>query len=377
MLKIILSPDSFKGSITAMEAAQAMAEGIQEDYPAHELVLLPAADGGEGTMRNLVAATGGKVSEVEVHDPLGRKVKASYGVLGDQETCVVEIAEASGLTLLSSHERNPEIASSFGTGELILHALNAGFRKFIIGLGGSATNDAGAGMLQALGMKLLDRNEESIEPGGGPLRNLYKIDQSQFDSRISESTFLIAVDVENPLIGPKGASAIFGPQKGATPEMVQFLDQNLVNFANIVERFTNVSLHNKKGAGAAGGAGGAFQVFFPGEMNRGIDIVLKEMCFEKHLIDADLIITGEGKTDIQSFSGKAPFGIAEFAIKKGKPVILISGSVEDKVREHLLPYFSEVHSIVDETISAEESMSKAFYHLRVKTKSVINEYFKS
>jgi len=376
-VKIILSPDSFKGSITAMEAAQAMAKGIREDYPNFNLVLLPAADGGEGTMRNLVAATGGEVIEVEVHDPLGRKVKASYGVLGDNETCVVEIAEASGLTLLSSQERNPAIASSFGTGELILHALNAGFRKFIIGLGGSATNDAGAGMLQALGMKLLDENAESIETGGSSLRNLHKIDQSQFDSRISESTFLIAVDVDNPLVGPNGASAIFGPQKGATSEMVQILDENLVNFANIVEKLTNISLHNQKGAGAAGGAGGTFQVFFPGEMNRGIDIVLKEMGFENHLIDADLIITGEGKTDIQSFSGKAPFGIAEVAFNKGKPVILISGSVDDEVREQLLPYFNEVHSVVDESVSAEDSMSKASYHLRIKTKNVINEYLKS
>lgn len=376
-MKIILSPDSFKGSITAMEAAQAMAQGIREVYPNFNLVLLPAADGGEGTMRNLVAATGGEVIEVEVHDPLGRKVKASYGVLGDNETCVVEIAEASGLTLLSSQERNPAIASSFGTGELILHALNAGFRKFIIGLGGSATNDAGAGMLQALGMKFLDQNGESIEAGGSSLRNLHKIDRSQFDSRISESTFLIAVDVDNPLVGPNGASAIFGPQKGATSEMVQILDENLVNFANIVEKLTNISLHNKKGAGAAGGAGGTFQVFFPGEMNRGIDIVLKEMGFESHLIDADLIITGEGKTDIQSFSGKAPFGIAEVAFNKGKPVILISGSVDDEVREHLLPYFNEVHSVVDESVSAEDSMSKAYYHLRIKTKNVINEYLKS
>ncbi|WP_017378556.1 glycerate kinase [Paenisporosarcina sp. TG-14] len=376
-MKIILAPDSFKGSISALEAANAMAQGIQEIQPAFELVILPAADGGEGTMSNLVAATDGEVFGVAVQDPLGRKVVARYGVLGDKETCVVEIAEASGLTLLMDQERNPVLASTYGTGELILHALNSGFRKFIIGLGGSATNDGGVGMLQALGMKFLNQNGEVLAQGGGALRHLHKIDQAHFDKRVSESSFLIACDVENPLVGLEGASAIFGPQKGATPDMVHQLDGNLLNYADVVERMTGISLHEKKGAGAAGGAGGAFQVFFTGEMKRGIDVVLEAIGFEGQLVDADLIVTGEGKTDAQTLSGKTPFGIAEAAMKIGKPVILISGMVDETSVEMLLPYFTEVHSVVDETVSAEESMEEAFHHLKMKTKKVIEEYIKN
>ncbi|WP_019415169.1 glycerate kinase [Paenisporosarcina sp. TG20] len=376
-MKIILAPDSFKGSISALDAAQAMAQGILETQPTFELVLLPAADGGEGTMTNLVAATDGKEFEVAVQDPLGRRVVANYGVLGDKETCVVEIAEASGLTLLQDQERDPLLASTYGTGELILHALNAGFRKFIIGLGGSATNDAGVGMLQALGMQFLDQKGKELGQGGGALRDLHKIDQTHFDKRVSESSFLIASDVENPLVGRDGASAIFGPQKGATPKMVHQLDGNLLNYADVVERMTGVSLHEKKGAGAAGGAGGAFQVFFSGEMKRGIDVVLEAIGFEDQLVDADLIITGEGKTDAQTLSGKTPFGIAEVAMKIGKPVILISGMVDETSQEMLRPYFTEVHSIVDETVSAEESMEEAFHHLKMKTKKVIEEYIKN
>lgn len=261
-MKIVLAPDSFKGSLTALQAAQAMAEGICNIDPTIETVLLPVADGGEGTMSSLVDATDGRIVSVVVQDPLGRQVKASYGVLGDEETCVIEIAEASGLTLLTEEEKNPLITSTFGTGELLAHALDAGLRKFIIGLGGSATNDGGAGLLQALGMKLMDANGSELALGGGALKELHAIDQRYFDKRISESDFLIACDVENPFVGPEGASSIFGPQKGATPEMAVVLDNNLTKFAALVEKLTGISLYGRKGAGAAGGAGELFKHSF-------------------------------------------------------------------------------------------------------------------
>lgn len=376
-MKIIVAPDSFKGSLSATGAAHAMAAGIHELDSGVEVLLLPAADGGEGTMNTMVEATDGELAAHQVEDPLGRTISARYGILGDGNTCVIEIAEASGLPLLKKHERNPLIASSYGTGQLIRHALDAGFRSFIIGLGGSATNDGGAGMLEALGMKLLGENGKALERGGGALGGLVILDSSGFDSRIAESTFLIASDVENPLIGETGASAVFGPQKGASPETVQQLDDNLRNFADITERLTGVKLHDRKGAGAAGGAGGAMQAFFAGEMRRGVDVVLEAISFQRHLETADLIITGEGRTDSQTLSGKTPFGIAEAAKKAGKPVILISGMVDSQSLALLEPYFTEIHSVVGKNITAEQSKKDAFRHLKNKTHKIVEVHLKN
>ena len=373
-LKIILAPDSFKGSLTAIQAAQAMAAGIHDYDPEIRTVLLPAADGGEGTMSSLIGATDGKLITVDVQDPLGRIIEASYGVLGDKETCVIEIAEASGLMLLAENELNPLVASSVGTGELILDALNSGYRKFIIGLGGSATNDGGAGMLQALGMKFMDKEGEVLSSGGGFLSELEKIDTTFFDKRIAESKFIIACDVENPFVGPNGASFVFGPQKGATLEMVERLDANLSKFADLVEKLTGHSLHRKEGAGAAGGAGGAFQAFFPAETKQGIDVVLEAISFEAHLKDTDIIFTGEGKSDVQTLSGKTPFGIATAAHRAGKPTILISGAIDEDSRALLSPMFTELYAIADGTVSTEESIKKAFQYLRLKTKKAIGQY---
>lgn len=375
-MKIMVAPDSFKGSLTAMEAAQAIAEGIRELDGGVELVLLPAADGGEGTMNAMVEATGGKLVACQVEDPIGRKVSACYGILGDGKTCVIEIAEASGLPLLNKYERNPLTTSSFGTGELIRHALDAGFRSFIIGLGGSATNDGGAGMLEALGMKLLDRNGALLARGGGALVKLAGLDVSQFDPRIAESTFLIASDVENPLVGVNGASAVFGPQKGASPEIVQQLDGNLRNFADVTEQLTGMALHAKKGAGAAGGAGGAMQAFFEGQMRRGVDVVLEAISFHSHLQTVDVIVTGEGKTDSQTLSGKTPFGIAEAGMKTGKPVILISGMIDGKSFGLLKTHFTEIHAVVDGKVTAEQSIADPYNQLKMKTQTVIGAYLK-
>lgn len=375
-MKVIIIPDSFKGSLTASQAAKAMAEGVYEYDPSITSVLLSGADGGEGTMKSLVEATDGHTKSVFVQDPLGRKKEAEYGVLGDGETCVIELAEASGLLLLSETERNPLMTTSFGTGELIRDALDSGFRKFIIGLGGSATNDGGMGMLRALGMEFKNKEGFEIPGGGGALSELIEIDGTHFDKRILASDFIIACDVENPFVGPDGASAVFGPQKGATPEMVETLDGNLRKFANLVKDCTGISLHNKKGAGAAGGAGGAFQAFFQGQMKQGIEVVLDAISFEKHIQNADLILTGEGKTDIQTLSGKTPFGIAKVAKEKEIPVILISGTLEKSCKKDLSHIFTELHSITDKQISSEESMNDAYRLLRMKTWYVMEEYLK-
>ncbi|MCM3744377.1 glycerate kinase [Sporosarcina luteola] len=370
-MKVIVAPDSFKGSLTAIEAAEAMAAGIHDVDPDIRTVLLPAADGGEGTMRSLVDATNGRYVSVIVEDPLGRPISATYGFLGDGETCAIEIAEASGLMRLKENEKNPLAASSYGTGELIKHALDSGFRKFIIGLGGSATNDGGAGILQALGMRLLNKEGIELPKGGGGLEHIRSIDRENWDARIAESEFLIASDVKNPFVGSDGASAVFGPQKGAAPADVDILDRNLRKFADAIEKETGIALHTKEGAGAAGGAGGAFQAFFDCEMRQGIDVVLEAIDFECQVKDADLIITGEGKTDVQTFSGKTPLGIAQAAHREGKPVILISGAVDAESRDALTPLFTEVHAIMDEDVSVEEAIADAFNLLRKKTKQVM------
>ncbi|MFC4410374.1 glycerate kinase [Chungangia koreensis] len=369
-MKIIIAPDSYKGSLTAMEAAKAMEEGVKQVDSTIETVLLPVADGGEGTMESLIESTNGKYVTHSVTDPLERNIDATYGVLGDGETAVIEIAEASGLTLLSDEERNPIHTSTFGTGQLIRYALEAGFRKFIIGLGGSATNDGGLGILQALGMKFLNEEGKSIGSGGGALKNLYRIDDSQFDLRIFESQFIVACDVDNPFVGENGASHIFGPQKGADLEMANFLDQCLLNFANIIEHHYGISLHHVQGAGAAGGVGGAFKAFFPSEMETGIEVVLEAIQFKERMAGADFVITGEGKTDLQTLSGKAPLGIAKEAKKKGIPVILISGLVESGVNE-LESYFDGLYSVMEEGVPKEESIRNAKKYLIRKTGEVV------
>lgn len=373
-MKIIVAPDSFKGSISAEQAARAMAQGIIEAAPDSEVIELPSADGGEGTMVNLVAATNGRMVTHQVSGALGKPVAASYGVLGNAETCVIEIAEASGLTLLSQTERNPERASTEGTGELIRHALDAGFRDFIIGLGGSATNDGGTGLLRALGMRFLDAAGEALLPGAGALDKLYAIDAHSFDPRIQDCRFVIASDVDNPLVGPNGASHIFGPQKGATDKMAEALDRKLSHYADIVEKQTGVSLHDYAGAGAAGGAGGAFLAFFPAVMRRGIDVVLEASGFSESVASSDLIFTGEGKSDRQTLSGKTAFGIAQMAAVHGKPVILLSGAIDPESRKDLMRFFEEVHSVSGGAVTEKQSMDNASVHVRKRASEILNAY---
>ncbi|WHY68106.1 glycerate kinase [Neobacillus sp. SuZ13] len=374
-MKIVIAPDSFKGSLSAVDAARAIESGIQKAFPDANTLCLPVADGGEGTLDTLVAATHGQKIPVCVTGPLGQKIEAEYGILGDGKTCVIEMAKASGIPLIPREELNPLKATTFGTGELIKQALDDGFKSFILALGGSATNDGGAGMLQALGLSLLDEQGNKISTGGAELKKISSIDLSNFDNRIQGCQFLIASDVENPLIGPNGASHVFGPQKGATPEKVLILDACLAHWADEVEKVTGVRLHDLPGAGAAGGIGGAFQAFFPSRMRRGIDVVLEYTGLHKALGGADLVITGEGQVDFQTASGKTPMGVAQAALLKNIPTIILAGSVGKGI-EVLYQYgIVSVHSIINKPMELKEAMEYAGELLEKAAEQVVRSFF--
>lgn len=374
-MRIIIAPDSFKGSLSAVEAASSINRGIKKAFSDAETVLLPVGDGGEGTMETLVAATEGEIRAVPVTGPLGNRIEAAYGVLGDGETCVIEMASASGLHLVPEGKLSPLEATTFGTGELILQALNDGFTTFIIGLGGSATNDGGSGMLQALGMNLLDEQGNEISRGGGELNKVNRIDMKSFDKRIQKSRFVIASDVQNPLIGHQGASYIFGPQKGATAEEVVLLDSNMMVWADEVAKTTGIELHNKPGAGAAGGIGGAFQAFFPVEMKRGVDVVLEYTKLEIELENTDLVITGEGQVDSQTVFGKTALGVAQIANRKNVPTIIIAGSIGKDI-DALFDYgVVSINSIINRPMTLKEAIENAEELLASCAEQVVRSYF--
>lgn len=324
-MKIVIAPDSFKESLSALEAASAIEAGFREIFPDAQYVKVPVADGGEGTVDAMIAATDGRLVQLQATGPLGRPVEAFYGLSGDESTAVIEMAAASGLELVAPGERDPLSATSRGTGELIRAALDAGARRFILGVGGSATNDGGAGMLQALGVGLLDAQGEQLAPGGGALARLARIDVSRLDPRIADCVFEVACDVSNPLVGPKGASAIFGPQKGATPEMVQQLDANLRHYAGVIARDLGQDVAEVPGAGAGGGIAAAMLVFLKGRLRPGSEIVADAVGLDEKVADADLVVTGEGRIDSQTVNGKTPIGVARVAGRHGKPVIAIGG----------------------------------------------------
>jgi glycerate kinase len=328
-MKIVVAPDSFKGSLTAIEVSVAIEQGIREVFPEAEVIKIPMADGGEGTVQCLINATGGKILEEKVIGPLGDKVLAHYGFLGDKKTAVIEMAAASGLTLVPENKRNPLITTTYGTGQLIKAALDQGYRKMIIGIGGSATNDGGAGMAQALGVKLLDQEGKEVGFGGGELKKIVKIDISCMDNRLSDTKVLVASDVNNPLCGPQGASRIYGPQKGATPEVIEELDKSLAFFAELIKRDLNKEVKDIPGAGAAGGLGAGLMAFLNAELRPGIEIIIEAVKLEQAIKDADLVITGEGKIDSQTIYGKAPIGVAKIAKKYNVPVVAVAAIIEE------------------------------------------------
>ncbi|WP_105738575.1 glycerate kinase [Cronobacter dublinensis] len=368
--KIVIAPDSFKESLSAMDVATAIEAGFREIYPQATYVRLPMADGGEGTVEAMVAATGGHIVQVPVTGPLGNRVEGFYGVLGDGETAVIEMAAASGLHLVPPAQRDPRFTTSFGTGELILAALDSGVKAIIIGIGGSATNDGGAGMMQALGVRFLDNQQRGLLPGGASLAALEHIEMSGLDPRLAHTQFTVACDVDNPLCGAKGASAIFGPQKGATPEMVAQLDAALRRFGTTLEAVTGKRIISAPGAGAAGGMGAALLGMLNAQLRPGIDIVTQTLGLAQAVRDADLVITGEGRLDSQSIHGKTPVGVARVAKQFQRPVVAIAGSLTPDyqvVHEHGI---DAAFSVLDRIVTLEEALDDAARNLRVTARNV-------
>ena len=369
-MKIVIAPDSYKESLSALEVAQAVEAGFRQVFPDADYVLVPVADGGEGTVDAMVAATGGRKETVTVSGPLGEPVEAFYGLTGEGDTAVIEMAAASGLALVPPDRRNPLLTSSRGTGELIRAALDAGARRFILGIGGSATNDGGAGMVQALGARLLDLEGRELDGSGGDLARLERIDVSALDPRLAECRIEVACDVDNPLTGARGASAVFGPQKGATPEMVQALDANLARLARIVGRDLGVAVDTVPGAGAAGGMGAAMLAFFGATLKPGIEIVTAAVDLDDHVRDADLVITGEGRIDFQTVHGKTPIGVARVAKRHGKPVIGIAGSLGADVGVVHAHGIDAVFSVLGKPCTLDEALRDAAANVELTARNV-------
>ncbi len=328
MKKIVIACDSFKGSLSSLEAAAAIAQGIGRVALCAPIVQLPIADGGEGTVAALVEGLGGCYVQTPVHDPLGRPITARYGLIDRGEQAVIELAAASGLTLLRPEERDPLRTSTFGFGEQIAHALRAGCRKFRLGIGGSATNDGGVGMLQALGFRFFDRcGCELHRGGGGMLEQIVRIDGSQVMAELAEAEFRVACDVENPLCGPTGAAAVYGPQKGADPAAVVLLDRGLRHFSEVIRSYNGAAVADLRGGGAAGGVGAALVALLHAEAAPGIEWLLDTLHFDETIADAQLVITGEGHIDRQTLMGKAPMGVLRRAMRANVPCIAVGGCV--------------------------------------------------
>ncbi|WP_370966682.1 glycerate 2-kinase [Enterobacter wuhouensis] len=359
-MKIVIAPDSYKESLSATEVAQAIEKGFREIFPDALYVSVPVADGGEGTVEAMIAATRGTAQHAVVTGPLGEKVNACWGMSGDGSTAFIEMAAASGLALVPPAQRNPLVTTSRGTGELILSALDKGARNIIIGIGGSATNDGGAGMIQALGAKLTDANGKEIGHGGGSLMALNSVDISGLDERLEGCSIRVACDVTNPLVGEKGASRIFGPQKGATEGMILELDANLSHYADVIKKSLRIDVKHVPGAGAAGGMGAALMAFLGAELKSGIEIVTQALNLEEHIHDCTWVLTGEGRIDSQSIHGKVPVGVANVAKKYHKPVIGIAGSLTQDVGVVHQYGIDAVFSVLTSIGSLEEAFRSAY-----------------
>ena len=358
-MKIVIAPQTFKGSISALEVARAMSEGVRRVERDAETVLVPVADGGDGTLETLVESSAGEIRTSEVTGPLGEKVTARWGAMGDGNTAVIEMARTSGLALVPIEKRNPLKTTTYGLGEVIKHALEAGFRRFIVGIGGSATNDAGAGMAQALGVRLQDKAGEDLPFGGAALARLERIDTTGLDPRAKQSQFSVACDVNNPLTGPEGASAVYGPQKGATPQMVAQLDGALVNLAQVVNRDLRIQINDVTRSGAAGGLGGGLIAFLNADLRAGVDIVLDTVGLDRQLEGADLVITGEGQMDFQTVYNKAPIGVAKMAKARNIPVVSISGSFGEGFTDVHQHGIDAAAAITSAPMSLEEASTQA------------------
>lgn len=348
MKTFILAPDSFKESMTAEQACSAMQRGIQKAIPNAQFIHVPMADGGEGTVDALITARQGRKIQIQVSGPFThQKIDSYFGFIDTDKTAVIEMAMANGIHLIEKSQRNPLLTSTFGTGEMIKAALDHGALKIIIGLGGSVTNDAGAGMAQALGVKFLDRNGQMVEQGGGHLDQICTIDLSKLDPRLAQTEIIIASDVNNPLCGENGASHVFAPQKGASPEMVEILDRNLNYFADLVKRQLNIDVKNIAGAGAAGGLGFGLMVFATAKIRSGVEIMIEETQLAEKIAQADYVFTGEGGIDFQTKFGKTPFGVAQVAKRLNKPVVACAGYIGQGIEELYAEGFTAIFGIVD------------------------------
>lgn len=374
-MRILIAPDKFKGSLSALKVAENIEKGILKVYPEAKIEKVPMADGGEGTVESLVDATGGKIIKTIAKDPLMRDIESFYGILGDAKTAVIEMAAASGLYLLNQEERNPMLTTTYGTGQLIKDALDKGCRKFIIGIGGSATNDGGIGMAMALGVKFYDKFNHEIEFGGKELIKIYSIDDTNIDERIKECEFVVACDVNNPLIGDKGASRVFGPQKGATKEMIEILDSGLKSYGILLEKKYNKKIIDIPGSGAAGGLGAGLLAFLNAKLKRGVEIVIETLQLEEKIKQSDIVISGEGKIDYQTAFGKTIAGVAKLCQKYNKPLIVIAGSVEDNQELYGMG-INSIFSIIDKPMKLDDALITA-PELLIKTSERIFRLIKA
>ncbi|WP_075174965.1 glycerate kinase family protein [Acinetobacter indicus] len=377
-LRFVIAPDSFKESLSAVQAAQAMQRGILRQFPDAICRLVPLADGGEGTVDALLNACAGQKVACRVRGPLPQQQVESYFALMDEgKTAVIEMAKANGIHLIPLAQRNPALTSTYGTGEMIRQALDLGVSKIVIGLGGSVTNDAGSGMAQALGVKFLDQAGLEVQPCGGNLKQICEIDLSALDARLATTEMLIASDVNNPLCGEYGASAIFGPQKGATPELVKILDQNLGYFANLVETTLGVNVQHQAGAGAAGGLGFGLLAFARAKIQSGVELLIQQTGLTEKITQADVVLTGEGKIDRQTFMGKTPFGVAQVAKSLNKPVYAFAGMIGEDIEPLLEVGFTQIIGINPPDISVEDAIRNAENNLTDSVENVMRSLKKA
>ncbi len=370
--KVVIASDSFKGSLTSAQVAEAVETGILACCPDCRIVKLAVADGGEGTVDALMETMGGRRVCLEVSDPLGRLTDAVYAILDDGLTAVLEMSSASGLTLLSPEERNPMEASTYGTGQMIADALDRGCRRFLVGIGGSATNDAGMGMLEALGYRFFDKDGNLLRGCGASLSEVVRIDVSQVRRDVAEAEFMVACDVSSPFFGPEGAAYVYAPQKGATQDMVARLDDGLRCFSKVITETFGADIGMMAGAGAAGGLGGAFKAFLGAELCKGADLVLDTVGFDEIINDADIVITGEGSIDDQTSTGKLPYAVARRAKNKGVPVIAVCGTAQIPTN----PFFSQICPVTPVDMPLQEAMepSVANSNLIQAVKAFIQDY---
>jgi len=373
-MKIVLAPDSFKGNLTSLQVASALEKGIKRVIPNANCIKVPMADGGEGTVQSLVDATGGKFVRKQVKGPTGKPVSARYGILADGKTAVIEMAEASGLPEVEgTKDKNPIKTTTYGTGQLMMDAINKGANHIILGLGGSATVDGGAGMAQALGVRFLDKKGNEIKElgAGGMLNKIASIDMSKVNPKVKQTKVTVASDVENPLCGKKGAAYVFGPQKGATPAMVTKLDANLKHFAGVIKKDLRKDVMKLKGAGAAGGLGAGLVAFTGAKLKSGIDIVIEATGLARHIKGADLVLTGEGRVDFQTAFGKTPSGVAKAARKHHVQTVAIGGGITDDARGVFEHGIDGLASACARDMSLQEAMSNSKAHLANAAERVI------